>query len=152
MGGLDRKWRTDAPKPRRRVGWEEQEAQLPQLQPGGAVQRGSGNGRRASAKGDGTGKHFLVSAKTTEDPGQKGLRVERGWLEEITQQARALTPPKHPALLLGFDRDDGRPREDWLALPIQTQQALIDIAVAAHRGDDAEARALAGLLFGERRV
>lgn len=143
---LDRKWRSEQPRAsNERSGWREQEARLPQLQPGGRVQRGSGSGRAASSKGDGTGDLFLVSAKTTEDPEQKGIRVERAWLEDIAQQARAVR--KRPALLLGFDRADGAPRLDWLALPIEDQQRLIDIAVAAHSGEPVKAKVLAGLLF-----
>lgn len=150
MGGprkLDRKWRgTLARRPSNvNSGWREQEALLPQLQPGGRVQRGSGSGRDASSKGDGTGELFLVSSKTTENAQQKGIRVERIWLEEITQQAQAVR--LRPALLLGFDRAGGEPRLDWLALPIEDQKRLIAIAQAAYKGEATQAKALAGLLF-----
>lgn len=141
---LDRKWRGAGPRQPSNAGsgWREQEGRLPQLQPGGRVQRGSGSGRAASSKGDGTGDLFLISAKTTV---ARGIRVERVWLEEIEQQARVVR--KRPALLLGFDRAEGEPRLDWLALPIADQERLIAIAQAAYEGEAAKARALAGLLF-----
>ena len=140
---LDRKWRGQRAGLDRRTGWKEQESKLPQLQPGGRRQRGSGCGRAASSKGDGTGDLFLVSSKTT---CARGLRVERDWLEEIERQAEAVG--QLPALFLGFDRDGSRPRLDWLGFPERTARTLVDIAAAVLEGEDAKARALAGLLGG----
>lgn len=141
---LDRKWRGEQPKPptNHRSGWREQEASLPQLQPGGRLQRGSGNGRGAGSKGDSIGDLFLISGKSTR---KASISVKREDLEAIAQQAHTIQ--LRPALSFGFDREDGTPREDWLALRQGDQQLLIDIAVAVHEGDTAQAQALTGLLF-----
>jgi len=142
--GLNRAWRDEPPpKP---DGWRVQEAKAAKVQPGGRLQRGSGSGKGATRKGDATGDLLLVSSKTTEDKDQKGLRVERSWLEEIEQQAD--NAGLCPALLLGFDggRRLGSDRVDWLGFPEPMARQLVALWAAVLQGDLGEAAELAQLM------
>ena len=141
MERLERPWRK-APIPER-PGWEEQEALLPDLQPGGKRQPRSGAGPSASVKGDGTGDIFLISAKTS---GKQALRLERSAVDEILTQASVVG--KHAAVFAGFDAQAQKrlPRLDLLALERHVARRLIFIAHAVLQGDMETARAQAELL------
>lgn len=143
---INRAWMDEPLKPAAKdAGWRKQEARLPSLQPGGRQQKGSGNVRGASRKGDSIGDLFLVEAKTTE---KAALRLERTWLEGIKQQAEAVH--LRPALAFGFDAGAGREREDWLGFPLELAELLIAVYAAVRDGKQDEAVRLAELV--ERRA
>jgi len=126
---LDRPWRREDPDRYRQKGWKRQEDRAATVQPGGHRQPGSGNQPGASRKGDGRGDYLLVSAKTTSG---KSIRVERGWLEAVVQQARAVR--RVPALYFGFD-SKGAGREDWLAVPDRAARRAFEVVEAVLEGD-----------------
>jgi len=151
MSGVDRRWRSapsedDRRHLSRRRASQEQEAMLPQLQPGGRAQPGSGCSRRAGRKSDSRGDLFLVSGKSTATPGAKSSRVERAWLEEVEQQAEVLHPPLRPAITLGFDREDGQPRLDYTAFRQRDAERMVAVVAAVLDGDFDEARRQAEML------
>ena len=127
---LSRDWRDRDHTKRGTPGWQEQEALLPELQPGGRQQRGSGSGRGASRKGDSVGDLLLVSGKTTE---KLSHSVKREWLEAAEQQAEAVG--LLPALCVGFDARGRQPRLDYVALERGTVARLIRLAAAVRDGD-----------------
>jgi len=139
---LQRGWREDDGR-RKPVGWERQEAKLPELQSSGRAQRGSGSQKGASHKGDSTGDLFLVSGKTTE---KKTIPLELGWLEEIARQAANVR--LHPALTFGFDGLGALSSGsvNWCAFEFDTAKALIAVTEAVLAGDLDRARTLADLI------
>lgn len=118
---------------------------MPELQPGGRAQRGSGCVPGASGKGDSTGDYFLVSGKTTE---KKTLALDRAWLEEIGRQAANVR--LHAMLKLGFDGLGplGTGRTDWCAFEKETAKTLIAVVEAVLAEDYDRAHALAELIGG----
>jgi len=146
---LTRSWRDDPKKKwktRGRRGFEIQEERAQQAI-GGKATRGSGSSKRPSQKGDGVSDYIRVSAKTTEKPGAKSIRIERDWLTEIEGQARATGHT--PAFTLGFSADEWHAnRDDWLAFPLSVAEAMVRAVTALKNGDADEAREWADVALG----
>lgn len=122
-------------------GWDAQEEGTAKAVPGGKRVRGSGCARRSSRKSDVTSPLWRVEDKTTTG---RALRVERDDLEKIV--AEALREGQNPALTFGWDRDGGKPRDDWMAFPQQVASVLMHVTDAVLQGDFEEASELAKLL------
>lgn len=118
--------------------WQKQERRLAEAVPGGELVRGSGCSTRASRKSDVTGKWARGEAKTTS---KKSIPVTRAHLDKI--RSEALMNGQTPVFAFGFDDDDRRPRDDWLAFPLPVAHSLMALADAVLENNIEEARELA---------
>lgn len=145
---VTRNWMNDR-KPRKgRRGFELQEARAATAHPGGRQTRGSGCSQRPGRKGDSVGTYFRESSKTTERDGAKSIRIERAWLTEIEEQARATG--HRPMLVFGFSADsENRTRLDWAGFPLSVAEDMTKACAALLDGDVAGAQELARLALGE---
>lgn len=153
-GGLDRKWRREdqdqglqrdrTPKPSEH--WREQEETGARAH-GGKVTRGSGSSWLPNRKLDSVGERWRMSNKTTgvsKGKEAKSIRFEREWLEEARRAAQA---ERHqPVVTFGFDPDHRDQREDWAAIPLAVFRRINQVLDAVEQREDAQARALLGLL------
>ena len=138
--GLDRAGMGSALK---RAGWDEQEEVTEAAVPGGKRTPGSGSSRRSARKGDVVAELWRVEDKTTACT-DRALRVARDDLEKIRAEARR--EGQNPALVFGFDRAGGLPREDWMAYPLPVAKLLMSVVDAIIKGDVDEATELAEML------
>lgn len=144
---ITRHWANDDQRKRKKRGFEVQEARAAAAHPGGRQTRGSGCSQHPSQKGDSVGYYFRESSKTTEKDGAKSIRIERAWLREIEEQARATG---HRAMLtFGFSADSAhRTRDDWVAFPLSVAASMTEAMAALLAGRYEHARALADMAVG----
>jgi len=145
-----RNWMSGKKPRRRKRGFEIQEERAAAAHPGGKMTRGSGCSQRPGRKGDSVGSYFRQSAKTTEKPGAKSIRIQRSWLDEIRRQAKATG--HEPMLVFGFAADDQhRETEDWAAFPLELVEDMTKALAAVLEGDISKAQRHAEMALGEPR-
>jgi hypothetical protein len=93
---------------------------------GGRTFRGSGNEAwhcndpHTTAKGDIKTPSFVIEHKMTV---RKSLSLKYEWLKKVAEGAKQQA--KDPALIVTFESQDGRKKEDFVVLPLEVFKRLL---------------------------